>query len=1189
MRRIFLSLSLLLAFNILNAEKVHIINSGLSDESYDVSLISSTDDNIVMSLSINTFFTHKVETPRGEAYVITADDMAPLSKAGQPNIPTLSIPVIVSDHSRMDVRIVETEYIDYHDFDIAPSKGDFPRSINPEDVPFSYGEEYNKDAFFPSTYVNLDSPYILRDFRGQNVKVTPFAYNPITRVLRVYNKMTIEVYSSSDRGENEKDRHSEIIRIDNDFEQIYGSRFINYQESNAKYTVVGEEGDLLIICHDAFMAAMEPFVEWKNTIGRRTTIVGTSVTGTSTDNIKAYISDQYDENPNLTHVLLVGDVAHIPGKYINFTGYPGCSDWWYGQLSGDDYYNELIVGRFSVESVDDVTNHVNKVIHYERDIDTSDTWLKVGQGVSKRENMYGHFGEDDYEHIDNIREDLLEYNYTTVHRDYDNVNGVSSSAAMVSEHINNGVSIINYCNHGSPTSWGVFSYSNSHINQLVNDNKLPFIISVACNNGQYDYYSGVCFAEAWLRAKNNTNGNPTGAIGGMFSYISQPWIPPMYGQDEMVDILVESYSNNIKRTMGGVALNGNMKVLDYGGSQPDYCATYNTWNLFGDPTLTLRNDIPEDMQVSHNEEMGVSSTVFVVNAVDAEGAVATLTKEGEIIGSAVVEDGEAVISFESLAAGEVNLTVFGYNKITYINTVDVVEGGSEALVVEVVADPMIISGGSSSYLRANVSGGTGSYTYLWSPSSGLNNPNIQSPIASPAETTTYTCTVVSGSESDAASVTIIVVLPPTDLSAEVDGANVELTWHAPDYVDTYNIYRDGELIASDVVDESYTDVGLGEGLYEYTVTSVYEDIESLSSTIATAIVYDLTVTTYANPSIIGEGSQTAISAYASGASGTVTYSWTPANSLENPNSSTTAAFPTETTTYTVTATCGNQSATADLTVYVVEIPEGFTATVDGNNIILEWDEVDLAEYYVVMRDDYVLNSYVPETRYVDDELEAGTYCYSVKSVKDIIVTPESEEVCREVEDNGCVPPGDITAQYYWCDDEFGALINWNRMESPLTLTEYRVYRSDDNIDYELVGTLANVPGLNQYQFSDMTNTVGRYYYKVSAYYASIDCESEFGMSANSSNDYVVVEMTSIEENQGKYVMMYPNPVKDVLKVKAEHMTSLTIVNIMGQVVVRQDVESDEVVLELGYLQSGIYLVRIETLSGVVTRQINIID
>ena len=289
----------------------------------------------------------------------------------------------------------------------------------------------------------------------------------------------------------------------------------------------------------------------------------------------------------------------------------------------------------------------------------------------------------------------MHYNYTNIHRDYQNVTGITSSAAIISQHINEGVSIINYCNHGSPTSWGVFSYSNSHVNALTNDNKLPFVWSVACNNGQLDY-SQPCFAEAWMRATNNTTGAPTGAIGGMFSYISQPWQPPMYGQDEMNNVLTEHRS--IKRTLGGISTDGNMKILDQYNSNGQGLATYQFWLLFGDPTLTVRNMTPANMNVTHAPSMSTAATSFTVNATNGEGALATLTRNNEIMGSATIVNGTCNITFTAPGnTGTATLTVFGYNKITYIATIDIT-GGTQNYTVNVSANPAVggtVTGGGT--------------------------------------------------------------------------------------------------------------------------------------------------------------------------------------------------------------------------------------------------------------------------------------------------------------------------------------------------------------------------------------------------------------------------------------------------------------------------------------------------------------
>ena len=663
-------------------------------------LVASSENQITVNMQVPGFYTFEVTTPRGEANIISVPRTVSTAAAGEPNLPMIAVPAIIGDQQHYSIRLIDAQYTDFQ-MEVAPSKGDFPRSVNPDDVPYTYGEAYSTDAFVPAQKVGLYEPYILRDFRGQNMVIYPFAYNPVSKTLRVYYNMTVEMYSDGISNENVLDRRSNEVKMDPEVQAMYDNHFINYHESLNRYTPMVETGELLIICHDAFMSAMQPFVNWKKQIGRPTTMVGTSTAGTSSSNIQTYIQSQYTANPNLSHVLLVGDVTQIPG--INYTagsgwnGYSGKSDNMYGQVVGNDLYNDIIIGRFSAENENHVTTQVNKVIHYERDIVASDAWLPTGTGVATTAGNGGHFGEDDWQHIDNIRNDLLAYNYSEVHRDYASGGGANSNATTLSNHINSGVSIINYCNHGSETSWGVFSYSNSHVNALTNVNKLPIIWSVACLNGKYDH-SQPCFGETWLRATSGTVSNPdptqpTGAIGGMFSYISQPWVPPMYGQDEMVDVLVESNSNNIKRTLGGCSYDGNMKILDqYGQNDNPAKGTYLGWILFGDPTLTLRNAVPADMGVTHASSMATTATSFTVNATNGNGALATLTRNNEIMGSATINNGTCNITFTAPGTtGTATLTVFGYNKITYIATIQIT-GGTQQYTVNVSANPTI--GGS---------------------------------------------------------------------------------------------------------------------------------------------------------------------------------------------------------------------------------------------------------------------------------------------------------------------------------------------------------------------------------------------------------------------------------------------------------------------------------------------------------------
>ena len=130
-------------------------------------------------------------------------------------------------------------------------------------------------------------------------------------------------------------------------QEMYRHRFINYREKAAKYTFIPDEGEMLVICPDQYMEAMQPFVDWKNQSGRPTTMVSlTEVGGNNDTKSRTYIISHYN-NPNENLVLCPAWSATIPTSRPNSMS-GGRSDIWFGQLEGNDYYPEVFVGRFSV-------------------------------------------------------------------------------------------------------------------------------------------------------------------------------------------------------------------------------------------------------------------------------------------------------------------------------------------------------------------------------------------------------------------------------------------------------------------------------------------------------------------------------------------------------------------------------------------------------------------------------------------------------------------------------------------------------------------------------------------------------------------------------------------------------------------------------------------------------------------------
>ncbi|RLE16911.1 MAG: hypothetical protein DRJ50_14630, partial [Actinobacteria bacterium] len=440
-----------------------------------------------------------------------------------------------------------------------------------------------KDAFFPEAPATIHEPYILRDHRGLVIQTHPFQYNPVSGTLRVYSSITVELSAVGPDDVNVLDRGSLATRPSRGFSEIYDAHFVNTPPSTM-YDPIDEEGDMLVICHDAWISNMQAFVDHKNGIGIDTTIVAVSTIGNNTTAIKNYIQGVYDSS-NLAYVLLVGDAAEV--ATLNSGG--GGSDPSYTKLAGGDHYPEIIIGRFSAQTAAHVDTQVQRTLEYEVDNATEQDWFWKGTGIGSAEGAgIGDEGQSDIVHQNEIRSWLLGAGYTEVDQIYD----PSASITQVRNALNEGRGLVNYTGHGSNTSWSTTGFSSTNVNQLTNAGKLPVIISVACVNGNFT--SGTCFAEAWLRATDG--GEPSGAAATYMSTINQSWAPPMEGQDEFNILLTDS--SEPYHSYGALCFAGSASMMDDYGSGG--VSMFNTWHIFGDPSLRIVGSvIPMDvMKVS---------------------------------------------------------------------------------------------------------------------------------------------------------------------------------------------------------------------------------------------------------------------------------------------------------------------------------------------------------------------------------------------------------------------------------------------------------------------------------------------------------------------------------------------------------------------------------------------------------------
>jgi len=309
----------------------------------------------------------------------------------------------------------------------------------------------------------------------------------------------------------------------------------------------------------------------------------------------------------------VGDHAFVPSSSTS----AGDSDNNYGYIVGSDSYLDILVGRFSAENSTHVLTQVDRTVHYERDVLSSEDFFKHAIGMGSSEGP-GQDGEYDYEHINNILTDCAGIGYTT-----HECHQAGGSAALMSSLINAGSGVIWYCGHGGVTQWytSSWSYYSSNVDALVNEWELPFVVSVACVVG--DFTTNTCFCETWLRATNN--GNPTGAVAHCGSTINQSWIPPMDAEDEMADLMVAGSV----RTFGGMFANGLFKMIDLNGSGGEDMA--DTWVCFGDPSVQMRTTIAPNGPVSGGNIPPNADFTFTTNLLQATFTDLSTDSDGTIV------------------------------------------------------------------------------------------------------------------------------------------------------------------------------------------------------------------------------------------------------------------------------------------------------------------------------------------------------------------------------------------------------------------------------------------------------------------------------------------------------------------------------------------------------------------------------
>jgi hypothetical protein len=630
-------------------------------EEVEVTLLSSDATGVKVEINVPRVLIEE-KTAEGESYhLITIPGGGILTRVGEPQVALVCRFVALPQTSGVQVQVIEEEKeVLSGEFMLYPFQKPAIRSGEQEPQEFVLDEvTYSQDAPFPGMIADAGEISILRDLRLAPIIFYPVQFNPQTGEVTVSKRVVVEIKFEGE-GENPKLNPTNVLT--RSFLQTYRRFVLNFDQITQGLAVV--DGSVLIITHDNFYTQVEPLADWKHKRGLTTYLVNLSDVGSTNTEIRDYIYDAYHNWPDPPeYVILVGDVQQIP----THNGISCITDHKYATLDGSDYFADVHIGRISVQTPDEAEHVITKTLNYRRNpyMDETD-WFLEAMTISGSDYV------DDYNCL-RCGFLMVDYaNFTYFDSLWDS-NGLDTPS-QITTRLNDGRSWIAYFGHGGSTAWYPSGFSNSNINALNNGEKLPSIVSVACNNGEFDV-SGDCFAERWIKV---------GAIGaekGAVIIAASTEGSAFFYSDTLSRGTFISYFADSNFHFTAALNEGKMYMYQHfpegpGGTTERETQMYTT---FGDPELDPWSGIPADLDVTHPDVIVMGGAPFPVtvhlSGQPVQGALVCLMKDTEMYEVGRTDaSGEVTLNPSPLTPGDAEITITAHNAFAYEAIVPVAAG-----------------------------------------------------------------------------------------------------------------------------------------------------------------------------------------------------------------------------------------------------------------------------------------------------------------------------------------------------------------------------------------------------------------------------------------------------------------------------------------------------------------------------------
>ena len=451
---------------------------------------------------------------------------------------------------------------------------------------------------------------------------------------------------------------------------------------------------MLIISHANLTQYQQAFIKWKRQMGFDVFVIDKANAGNTIQEIRNTIRDHYLEHRS-DYLLLLGDTVGTYSIPTNFYPSPeyaenDADDNYYTLLVGDDYFPEMLVGRFSFNDIMEFIVMATKTVKYESEpFMTDPSWMNRGLAVA------GNYAEGNLRPSTPVlmsrwfRDRLLDYGYAQVDTVFYPPSYPGTSSILQS--INQGVQIISYRGWGDANGWHYPSFHIPDLNSTFNGPKMPIVYSIVCNTGDFANSVNPSFGERWMRMGTTAN------LGGAVAFVGPSDLHTKTRLNNSIssgayrsilDYGVRGFGTSV--LMGKMELYKNF-VNDIAPGQyvPFY---FHVYNILSDPSMNmwvLQPGLISESIIEGGLTFAQSASHIRINAPYLNGAMVSGSKDGINFTYARVVDGVAILNINPEETGDLLLTVSRPNSVPLVRTLTPDDAAGIGVVENTAADTRI--------------------------------------------------------------------------------------------------------------------------------------------------------------------------------------------------------------------------------------------------------------------------------------------------------------------------------------------------------------------------------------------------------------------------------------------------------------------------------------------------------------------